>query len=47
MESLIFCQEFINYNPMSLPSPIHWVNIKKIRVKDSLLEFGGCQKIKN
>lgn len=29
------CQEFIHYNPARLPSPIEWVNKKRIRVKDS------------
>lgn len=29
------CQEFIYYNPAKLPSPIEWVNKKRIRVKDS------------
>ena len=39
-----FCQEFINYNPTSLPSPIHWVNIKKIRVKDSFTRIWWMSK---
>ena len=29
------CQQFIYYNPAKLPSPAHWVNIKRIRVKDA------------
>lgn len=29
------CQEFIYYNPAKLPSPIEWVNKRRIRVKDS------------
>lgn len=29
------CQEFVYYNPAKLPSPIEWVNKKRIRVKDS------------
>lgn len=29
------CQEFIYYNPAKLPSPIEWVNKKRVRVKDS------------
>lgn len=32
---LYLCQEFIYYNPAKLPSPIEWVNKKRIRVKDS------------
>ncbi len=33
--NLHFCQEFIYYNPAKLPSPVEWVNKKRIRVKDS------------
>lgn len=29
------CQEFIHYNPSTLPAPVEWVNKKRIRVKDS------------
>lgn len=29
------CQQFIYYNPARLPSPAQWVNVKRIRVKDS------------
>ena len=29
------CQEFIWFNPARLPSPAQWVNIERIRVKDS------------
>ena len=29
------CQEFIWFNPARLPSPIEWVNKRRIRVKDS------------
>ena len=29
------CQAFICHNPASLPSPAQWVNIERIRVKDS------------
>jgi len=32
---LHLCQQFICYNPARLPSPAEWVNIKRIRVKDS------------
>lgn len=32
---LHLCQEFIWYNPARLPSPAQWVNIERIRVKDS------------
>lgn len=29
------CQQFIYYNPARLPSPAQWVNVDRIRVKDS------------
>jgi len=29
------CQEFVWYNPARLPSPAQWVNVERIRVKDS------------
>jgi site-specific DNA-methyltransferase (cytosine-N4-specific) len=29
------CQQFVCYNPARLPSPAQWVNIERIRVKDS------------
>jgi site-specific DNA-methyltransferase (cytosine-N4-specific) len=29
------CQQFICYNPTRLPTPAQWVNIERIRVKDS------------
>ncbi len=29
------CQQFICYNPARLPSPIQWVNVERIRVKDA------------
>jgi DNA modification methylase len=29
------CQQFIYYNKARLPSPVQWVNIERIRVKDS------------
>lgn len=29
------CQQFISYNPARLPSPAQWVNVERIRVKDS------------
>jgi len=32
---LHLCQEFICYNPARLPTPAQWVNIERIRVKDS------------
>lgn len=32
---LKLCQEFTYYNPARLPSPAQWVNVERIRVKDS------------
>ncbi len=29
-------QEFYHYNPARLPAPAEWVNVKRIRVKDSV-----------
>ena len=29
------CQQFVWYNPARLPSPVQWVNIERIRVKDA------------
>ena len=34
-EDFILCQQFIWYNPAKLPTPAQWVNIERIRVKDS------------
>ena len=33
--NLKLCQQFVCYNPARLPSPAQWVNIERIRVKDS------------
>lgn len=33
--NLNLCQEFVWYNPARLPSPIQWVNVERIRVKDA------------
>jgi len=32
---LHLCQQFICHNPARLPSPAQWVNVKRVRVKDS------------
>lgn len=32
---LSLCQEFVCHNPARLPSPAQWVNVQRIRVKDS------------
>lgn len=31
-----FCQEFFWYNPAKMPAPAEWVNVRRIRVKDSI-----------
>jgi DNA modification methylase len=31
----LLCQQFVAYNPARLPGPAEWVNIRRIRVKDS------------
>lgn len=36
---LHLCQEFIWQNPAKLPSPAQWVNVKRIRVKDSFTKL--------
>lgn len=36
---LYLCQEFIWQNPARLPSPAQWVNVKRIRVKDSFTKL--------
>jgi len=32
---LYLCQQFVCHNPARLPSPVQWVNVERIRVKDS------------
>ena len=31
----VLCQQFVWHNPARLPSPAQWVNVERIRVKDS------------
>ena len=38
------CQEFIWHNPSKLPSPVQWVNIERIRVKDSFTRLWWLSK---
>lgn len=40
-------EEFFWFNPAKLPSPIKWVNIKKIRVKDSVHTIWWLSKTDN
>jgi DNA modification methylase len=37
--NLYLCQEFIWQNPAKLPSPAQWVNVERIRVKDSFTKL--------
>ena len=37
--SLHLCQEFVWQNPAKLPSPAQWVNVERIRVKDSFTKI--------
>ena len=39
------CQQFICNNPARLPSPIQWVNIERIRVKDSYTHVWWMSKV--
>lgn len=41
---LNLCQEFVWYNPAKLPSPVQWVNIERIRVKDSFTKIWWMSK---
>jgi len=41
------CQQFIWYNKAKLPSPIEWVNKKRIRVKDSYTSIWWMSKTAN
>jgi site-specific DNA-methyltransferase (cytosine-N4-specific) len=38
------CQEFIWHNPSALPSPAEWVNIKRIRVKNTFSRIWWLSK---
>ena len=40
-------QEFYHYNPAKLPAPAEWVNVRRIRVKDSVNMVWWLSKTKN
>lgn len=40
-------QEFYHYNPARLPAPAEWVNVRRIRVKDSVNVVWWLSKSKN
>jgi site-specific DNA-methyltransferase (cytosine-N4-specific) len=42
---LHLCQEFVWYNPARLPSPAQWVNVERIRVKDSFTKLWWMSKV--
>jgi DNA modification methylase len=42
--NLTLCQEFIWHNPSRLPTPAQWVNVKRVRVKDSFTRFWWLAK---
>lgn len=44
---LHLCQQFIWYNPAKLPSPAQWVNVKRVRVKDSFTHIWWMSKNAN
>lgn len=44
---LSLCQEFIYYNPARLPTPIQYVNIDRVRVKDSFTRIWWFSKTSN
>lgn len=35
-QNYFLAQEFFHYNPARLPAPAQWVNVKRVRVKDSV-----------
>lgn len=42
---LRLCQEFIWYNPARLPSPVQWVNVERIRVKDAFTRIWWMSQV--
>jgi len=42
--NLELCQQFVWYNSAKLPSPAHWVNVLRIRVKDSFTHIWWMSK---
>lgn len=45
--NLFLCQEFVWQNPAKLPTPAQWVNVKRIRVKDSFTRLWWLSPIQN
>lgn len=44
---LHLCQEFICHNPARLPSPTQYVNVERIRLKDSWTRIWWMSKVEN
>lgn len=42
--NLFLCQQFIWYNTAKLPSPAQWVNVERVRVKDSFTQIWWMSK---
>lgn len=40
----VLCQEFVTFNPARLPAPAHWVNVRRIRVKDAFTRIWWMSK---
>jgi DNA methylase len=40
----VLCQEFVCYNPARLPAPQQWVNVDRVRVKDSFTHIWWMAK---
>ncbi|MER8970352.1 site-specific DNA-methyltransferase [Mesorhizobium sp. M0808] len=45
--NLILCQHIICHNPARLPSPAAWVNIKRVRLKDSFTHVWWMSRSEN
>lgn len=37
--NLNLCQQFVCHNPTRLPTPVQWVSVKRVRVKDSFTQI--------
>ncbi len=46
-QGFFLAQEFYHYNPSRLPAPAEWVNIRRIRVKDSVNVVWWLSKTEN
>lgn len=46
-QGFFLAQEFFHYNPARLPTPAEWVNVRRIRVKDSVNVVWWLSKTEN